>query len=110
MLACLTCGKLTPRSYCPQHQPPRPRGRHRNRLSSSARGYTAAWRTHRAQAIQDHPWCAACGSLDRLTGDHITPLSRGGDPLGPVLVLCLSCNSRRGAGPLPALPYLHRRP
>ena len=30
-----------------------------------------------------------------LSADHLTPLSWGGDPLGPVQILCKSCNSRR---------------
>jgi hypothetical protein len=33
----------------------------------------------------------------RLTADHLTPLALGGDPLGPLLVLCRRCNSRRGS-------------
>jgi len=49
--------------------------------------------------------CMGCGkqlSLDELTRDHITPLSRGGgDEIENIFPLCQSCNSRkhtRGAG------------
>lgn len=45
------------------------------------------------------PVCPECGGRvvpgDRsttLTADHITPLSAGGDVLGPMRVLCLRCN------------------
>ena len=31
-----------------------------------------------------------------LTADHITPKHAGGDPFGPLRVLCRKCNSRRG--------------
>ena len=31
-----------------------------------------------------------------LTVDHIYPVIRGGDPLGPMTVLCRSCNGRKG--------------
>jgi len=40
--------------------------------------------------------CPQCripqASSSRLTADHITPLSAGGDVLGPMRVLCLTCN------------------
>ena len=48
-------------------------------------------------AIAAHPYCIQCGSTRDLTADHITPLARGGHPLGPLRVLCRRCNSRRGA-------------
>jgi hypothetical protein len=31
-----------------------------------------------------------------LSADHIEPVGNGGDPMGPMTVLCKSCNSRRG--------------
>jgi 5-methylcytosine-specific restriction protein A len=31
-----------------------------------------------------------------LTADHTFPVGLGGDVLGPMTVLCRSCNSRRG--------------
>jgi hypothetical protein len=39
-----------------------------------------------------------CGAVDRLTVDHVVPLARGGtnDPTN-LQVLCLSCNTRKGA-------------
>jgi 5-methylcytosine-specific restriction endonuclease McrA len=43
------------------------------------------------------PYCSWCGKTEDLTGDHITPLSKGGtNEAANVRVLCRSCNSRRG--------------
>jgi len=37
-------------------------------------------------------YCPLCGrSGVKLTADHLAPVSRGGDPLGPVRVICKSC-------------------
>lgn len=40
--------------------------------------------------------CLLCGvvqsSPSKLTADHITPLSAGGDVLGPLRVICSKCN------------------
>jgi 5-methylcytosine-specific restriction endonuclease McrA len=40
--------------------------------------------------------CRYCGSLDRLTLDHVLPVSRGGeDTRENLVVACKSCNSRK---------------
>jgi 5-methylcytosine-specific restriction protein A len=39
--------------------------------------------------------CPSHPSTD-LTADHIVPIVAGGDPLGPMQVLCRRCNSRKG--------------
>ena len=61
------------------------------------RGYPNQHKQRARRAIANQPWCSQCGSTVDLTADHITPIANGGHPLGPLRVLCRSCNSRRGA-------------
>lgn len=51
-----------------------------------------------AEWVEAHgPVCPVCGAeTDDLTADHLVPVSEGGDPLGPVRVICRRCNSCRG--------------
>ena len=64
--------------------------------------FTAAqWRE--VQAAYDHR-CVYCGKRfkGKLTQDHITPLSKGGNHTASNIVpACTSCNSRKCAGPVP---------
>lgn len=47
---------------------------------------------------RDGKICAHCGAVERLTIDHIHPISKGGQHLLENLqVLCHSCNCRKGA-------------
>jgi 5-methylcytosine-specific restriction endonuclease McrA len=42
--------------------------------------------------------CQKCGSKEKLTIDHIKPISKGGtDDFNNLTILCKSCNSRKGA-------------
>jgi hypothetical protein len=42
--------------------------------------------------------CVACGSTDKLTIDHIKPVSKGGtDDMSNLQILCKSCNSKKGS-------------
>ena len=45
--------------------------------------------------------CRVCGSFERLTVDHIVPLSKDGDPLDKsnLQILCKACNSHKGNRP-----------
>lgn len=52
----------------------------------------------RAVFARDGHTCLACGTSDRLTVDHILPVSKGGaDDLDNLQTLCHSCNARKGA-------------
>jgi 5-methylcytosine-specific restriction endonuclease McrA len=100
-----------PYNLCPRHKRLYPLGngcplcvagapgarRYPTKSTRTAGRYDWAWRKARAEAIAQHPYCAWCGSAEDLTGDHITPLSKGGtNDAANVRVLCRSCNSRRG--------------
>ena len=42
--------------------------------------------------------CLRCGATEKLTVDHIFPVSRGGaDDLSNLQTLCHSCNAKKGA-------------
>ncbi len=46
--------------------------------------------------------CAYCGKKQKLTMDHIVPLSKGGGTTAfNIVPACLSCNSSKQAGPPP---------
>jgi 5-methylcytosine-specific restriction endonuclease McrA len=70
--------------------------RHARRRGAPIRDLTAAqW-----QAIKDHfdHCCVYCGRhMQRLTQDHIIPLSKGGShTMSNIVPACQSCNSRKG--------------
>jgi 5-methylcytosine-specific restriction protein A len=75
----------------------------RRRGTTSQRGYGAAHQRRARRAIALEPWCSTCGSTRDVTADHVIPLAHGGDPLGPLRVLCRSCNSQRGTTTLGAV-------
>jgi 5-methylcytosine-specific restriction endonuclease McrA len=75
-------------------------GRQNLRTAVTAqRGYGAAHQRRSRAVIAAYPSCELCGATEDLTADHITAMANGGDPLGPLRVLCRSCNSRRGSTP-----------
>lgn len=48
--------------------------------------------------------CAYCNGGDKLTMDHITPISKGGDhTVTNVVPACRSCNASKHAGPPPCV-------
>lgn len=59
-------------------------------------------RTTRAEVFaRDGHACLICGSDERLTIDHIDPVSAGGsNAIDNLRTLCHSCNARRGAARL----------
>jgi CRISPR/Cas system Type II protein with McrA/HNH and RuvC-like nuclease domain len=55
--------------------------------------------TRRAVWERDNSTCQHCETQERLTIDHIIPVSRGGsDELDNLQILCRSCNARKGNG------------
>jgi len=80
----------------------------RARLCGQTTPFTATqWR-----AMKEHynHRCVYCGrKMQRLTQDHILPLSKGGThTLGNIVPACLSCNARKYTGPplIPVQPLL----
>jgi 5-methylcytosine-specific restriction enzyme A len=101
------CPELSTRSYCEEHE----RQRERQRGTRTQRGLGDDWIRLRDRIVRQHVaahgWtCPGHGrpphpvEPGKLTGDHIVPRSvapdRRLDPAN-VQVLCLSCNSRKGA-------------
>jgi 5-methylcytosine-specific restriction endonuclease McrA len=83
-------------SHCSAHKPKRKPHAH----SAAARGYDWQWRKLAAEAIAAQPWCTYCNhtgsAANPLTGDHIVPLSRGGQSTADNLqVLCKRCNGAK---------------
>jgi 5-methylcytosine-specific restriction endonuclease McrA len=88
---------------CPACAAKYERDRTARRGTRHQRGYTEDFYRLVRAAIAAQPWCSECGATERLTGDHITPLSRGGQNTPDnVRVLCLHCNSARGNKQLPS--------
>lgn len=58
-----------------------------------------ARRNYRDLVYERDEWrCRFCGTEERLSIDHIVPLSRGGtNDLDNLQTLCRSCNSKKGA-------------
>ena len=78
--------------------------RRRARVRAVPRTLTAVQWSAIKQAYRQ--CCAYCGiRTRRLTIDHVTPLISGGAHMAANIVpACLSCNSRKGAGPPPSIP------
>jgi 5-methylcytosine-specific restriction enzyme A len=75
------------------------------RRQRQARPYNHEERLLKEQVVKEWVeakgyWCPGYGRdghySEDLTADHIVPVGNGGDPLGPMTVLCRGCNARRG--------------
>lgn len=79
---------------CPTHQ----READQRRGSPSTRGLGREHRRRTRDLLTTATVCAVCGRPptegDPLTGDHVIPVSRGGER-GPLRPAHRSCNSRR---------------
>lgn len=99
---CTQAGKP---SRCDQHHSQYQAGMYRTTPTKVAR--TPAVRQHRAAAVGTHValhgWvCLGDEDHERhethdLVADDPIPIARGGDPMQPLVVMCRSANSRKGA-------------
>jgi 5-methylcytosine-specific restriction endonuclease McrA len=91
---CLGCGQLI-RGRCTACEARRQAKR--NRGSTTARGYGAAWQAiSRAVLARDGYRCRYCGGLASTT-DHVVAKARGGtDDPSNLVACCRSCNSKKG--------------
>ncbi len=89
---CLECGRLAEGPRCDEHK---------LRVSYAERQYRrAAVDKHRELYGDVCPgWKREGHPATDLTADHLIPRSLGGAPLGPLRVLCRSCNARRRTNP-----------
>jgi len=66
--------------------------------SAKAKRRKMPQKTSSAVFERDRYACVHCGTNERLTVDHIWPVSKGGDDdLDNLQTLCHSCNSKKGA-------------
>jgi 5-methylcytosine-specific restriction protein A len=101
---CLDCRTLTRNgTRCPTCKATQERTRPQRPTNLTR---TWAERQRRAQAVEEHRqargnWCPGWQvpphpSSD-LTADHVDAVATGGHPHGPLIVLCRSCNGRKGS-------------
>jgi 5-methylcytosine-specific restriction protein A len=105
--SCLDCGKLGRwRTRCPRCSANLERRKVKRRPDLHNDAHE---RERRRRAVADHrathgDWCPGVPELDRgahpaakLSADHLVEVGAGGDPSGPLVVRCVSCNSARSA-------------
>ncbi|WP_395704742.1 hypothetical protein [Rhodococcus ruber] len=89
---------------CPEHQ--RQRDAHQRATVPTKATYTHAERVRRKAAVDAHRaqhgnWCPGYQvpphHAAQLSADHLNPVALGGAPDGPLGVLCINCNARKGA-------------
>lgn len=90
--------KGTTRGRCAEHAATTLRQQEAARGTRQTRGYDAAWYRLVARKKRETPFCVLCGATEDLTGDHIVPLSRGGQSVYEnIRILCRPHNSSKGA-------------
>jgi 5-methylcytosine-specific restriction protein A len=101
---CLSCGAISPNSYCAEHTPKKIDKRRGRQRSHAGRSYAWDNLSRRARKLQDH--CRDCGTYADLTADHLPSawhkilITKKQLTLWDIEVVCRSCNSKRG----PAIP------
>lgn len=103
---CIDCGEVTDDTRCSpcstKHETARQRGRVQVKKSTTARGYTGAWKRLSERARQLQPFCSDCGAKSDLQADHSPEAWKRHEKGLPVRlkdidVVCGTCNRKRGA-------------
>jgi 5-methylcytosine-specific restriction enzyme A len=103
--ACIECcspvpeGGRCPNPACPRsRRRPASRGPDRSHAERARRKKVVeAWRRQHGDVCPGFGVPAhTLEPGDYLTADHVVPTSLGGDPAGPLQVLCAACNVRKG--------------
>lgn len=100
---CLSCWRwaLPGKSRCADHERARQQAKDAKRPTRRSH----AEQQRRRQQVTDYPQCAVCGATENLSAEHFFPVAIAvaqGVPVeeaeaGPLITLCVPCNSRRGA-------------
>lgn len=105
MRPCVVCKRLTKGSRCEQHQWQQDKQQDQAKRQRRPRASSAEDK-RRADAVARHiktygMWCPGwqvpAHVAGKLTADHVVPYASVGYEGGPLAVLCVSCNSKKGA-------------
>ncbi|CCE53694.1 putative uncharacterized protein [Corynebacterium casei UCMA 3821] len=103
---CIDCGEVTDDTRCPscstKHETARQRGRTQVKKSTTARGYTGAWKRLSKRARDAQGFCSDCGAKSDLQADHSPEAWKRHEKGLPIRlkdidVVCGTCNRTRGA-------------
>lgn len=83
----------------------------KNKRRELKRNLDSKWTYKMEQTLKSFfPACVVCGSTDRMTTDHVLPLSKGhGLVPGNAIRLCTHCNSTKRSRSLESLPEEMRK-
>ena len=77
-------------------------------LHSQRKANSTHWKKIRARVLAAGGYeCVYCGTNDKLSVDHVIPISKGGtDEFENLVVACISCNSKKNS----KMPHLFLTP
>lgn len=107
---CLVCGEPSPGPRCPEHPE-----QTSHQATATQRGYDSKWSRLSRRARRLQPWCLDCHATEDLSADHSPEAWRRherGLPirLEDIEVVCLSCNTKRGAARGDGVGRGHKEP
>lgn len=80
--------------YCAKHKASHIRKPFEN-ATRAGNYHTPEWRRLRKKIVEEHPYCAMCGSRERLEVHHIKPVRYNPELMGDesnLMVLCSQCH------------------